>query len=168
MTQKTSLTAIVGKAPTRSTSPCLTTDQSGFTLLETTIALVLLMIVGLGSVSLFTFSIYNNSGGSDRAAALAIGQEALETLRKAQFDPNSTSPLLAGGTRVQDDIVRSGRSFVLTTTIDDDPTTTAIDINAASTLKLITVTVTAQSSGRGWASGAGGTITLITQRTMAE
>lgn len=143
-------------------------SQSGFTLLETTMAMVLLMIVALGAASLFAFSIYNNSGGSDRATALAIAQEALETLRSAQFDPNSTSSLLTGGTTVQNSIVRSGRTFVLTKSVDDDPTTPAIDVNAASPFKRITVTVSSQSIGRGWASGATGTITLITQRTMAE
>jgi Tfp pilus assembly protein PilV len=143
-------------------------SQSGFTLLEVTIALVLMMIVALGSASLFTFSIYNNSAGSDRASALAIAQEALETFRSAQFDPTATSTLLAGGTTVQTNIVRSGRVFVLTKTIDDDPSTTAVDINTASTLKLITVSVTPQSIGQGWGSGTTGTVTLMTQRTLAE
>jgi len=143
-------------------------SQSGFTLLEVTIALVLMMIVALGSASLFTFSIYNNSAGTDRASALAIAQEALETLRSAQFDPRTTSTLLAGGSTVQSNIVRSGRIFVLTKTIDDNPSTTAVDVNTASTLKLITVSVTPQSIGQGWGSGTTGTVTLTTQRTMAE
>jgi hypothetical protein len=124
--------------------------------------------VALGSASLFTFSIYNNSAGSDRASALAIAQEALETLRNAQFDPTATSALLAGGTTVQANIVRSGRVFVLTKTIDDNPSTTAVDINTATTLKLITVSVTPQSIGKGWGSGTTGTVTLMTQRTIAE
>jgi len=143
-------------------------SQSGFTLLEVTIALVLMMIVALGSASLFTFSIYNNSAGTDRASALAIAQEALETLRSAQFDPRTTSTLLAGGSTVQSNIVRSGRIFFLTKTIDDNPSTTAVDVNTASTLKLITVSVTPQSIGQGWGSGTTGTVTLTTQRTMAE
>ncbi|HEV8366514.1 MAG TPA: type II secretion system protein [Pyrinomonadaceae bacterium] len=147
---------------------CAGLSQSGFTLLEVTIALVLMMIVALGSASLFSFSIYNNSAGSDRASALAIAQEAFETLRSAQFDPTTTSALLAGGSSVQSNIVRSGRVFVLTKTIDDNPSTTAVDVNTASTLKLITVSVTPESIGRGWGSGNTGTVTLMTQRTMAE
>jgi Tfp pilus assembly protein PilV len=143
-------------------------NESGFTLLETTLALVLLMIVSLGSMSLFSFSIYNNSAAGDRATCLAIAQEALETLRTAQFDPQTTSPLLTGGTTTQSGIVRSGRVFTLTKTIDDNPATTAVDVNAATTLKLITVTVSSQRIARGWASGTAGTITLMTQRTQAE
>jgi Tfp pilus assembly protein PilV len=72
-------------------------NQSGFSLLEATIALLLMMIVALGSASLFSFSIYNNSGGSDRATSIAIAQEALERLRSAQFNSTTTDPSLNGG-----------------------------------------------------------------------
>jgi len=127
---------------------------------------LLLMIVSLGTMSLFSFSIYNNTAAGDRATCLAVAQEALETLRTAQFDPSATSSLLAGGTTTQTNISRSGRLFTLTKTIDDNPATTAVDVNTASTLKLITVTVSSQSTARGWTSA--GSVTLMTQRTQAE
>jgi hypothetical protein len=85
-------------------------------------------------------------------------------LRSAQFNQTTTDPALAGGTSFQM-ITRDGRVFKVTKTIDDDPTTSAVDINSTTTLKLITVTVASQSIGRGWARGQGGTITLITDRT---
>ncbi len=142
--------------------------EAGFSLIEAVIALLLMMIVALGSASLFSFSIYNNSGGSDRATSLAIAQEALEVLRSAQFNATTTDASLTGGTTVQPAVVRDGRTFSVTRIVDDVPSTAAVDINAATTLKGITVTVVPQSIGRGWASGVGGTVTLITQRSKTD
>lgn len=143
-------------------------DQSGFTLLEAVIALVLMLIVALGSASLFSYSVYNNSGGSDRATSLAIAQQSIERLRSAQFNSVATDPSLNAGAPVVSTIVRDGRQFSLTIAIDDNPATQAIDVNAATNLKGITVTVVPQSIGGGWAFGAGGTITLFTQRSRTD
>lgn len=142
--------------------------EAGFSLIEAVIALLLMMIVALGSASLFSFSIYNNSGGSDRATSLAIAQEALEVLRSAQFNTTTTASSLAGGTTVQPAVVRDGRTFSVTRTVDDIPSTAAVDVSATTTIKKITITVVPQSIGRGWASGAGGTVTLMTQRSKTD
>jgi prepilin-type N-terminal cleavage/methylation domain-containing protein len=132
--------------------------EQGFSLIETTIAMVLMLIVALGSASLFTFSIYNNSGGSDRAVSLAIAQQAMEALRGAKFNETTTDAPLNAGTVVQNGVIRDGRSFNVTRTVVDNSTT----------LKSITVTVTSAGIVTGWASGAGGTITLISQRSKAD
>jgi Tfp pilus assembly protein PilV len=132
--------------------------QAGFTLLETVIALILMMIVALGAASLFSFSIYNNSGGSDRAVALATGQQALEILRTAPFTSANTDARLNAGTVVQNNVLVNQRYFKITKTI----------VNNSTTLKTITITVQSQSIVTGWASGAGGTLTLMTQRTRAD
>ncbi len=142
--------------------------QGGFTLLEACIALVLMMVAALGSASLFSFSIYNNSGGSERATSMAIAQEALERLRSAEFSSTATDASLAGGTTVQNGVVRDGRTYTLTRAIDDDPTTIDPDINATSNFKSITIAVTPERIGGGWAFGAGGTVTLITQRARTD
>ena len=139
----------------------------GFTIVETVIAFLLLMIVSFGIASLFTFSIYNNSGGIDRASSLAIGQQALEVLRTAQFTSTATSSSLRGGTYTQN-VVRDQRNFTLTIVIDDDPSTAAFEVDPSTTIKKITVTVRSDSIGKGWASGSFGTITLTTERTMSE
>lgn len=143
-------------------------SESGFTLLETTIALLLLMIVALGSASLFSFSVYNNSGGSDRATSLAIAQQTLEALRSVQFNATTTHASLNGGTFAPIGVVQDGRLFTINKIIDDNPATDAVDVNATSTLKAIRVTVSPQSIGRGWAAGAGGTVTLMSQRAKAD
>ena len=142
--------------------------DAGFTLLEACIALLLMMVVALGSASLFSFSIYNNSGGSDRATSMAIAQEALERLRSAKFSSTTTDASWAGGTTVQNGVVRDGRTYRITLTIDDNPTTTAVDVNATSNFKSVTVAVMPERIGGGWAFGAGGTVTLITQRARTD
>jgi hypothetical protein len=149
---------------------CEDVTESGFTLLEACIALLLMMVVALGYASLFSFSIYNNSGGSDRATSMAIAQEALERLRSAEFSSTTTDESLEGGTTVQTGVVRDERTFTITRTIDDDPTTIGgvPDVNAASNLKSITIAVMPESVGGGWAFGAGGTVTLFTQRARTD
>ena len=132
--------------------------EGGFTLLETTIAMVLMMIVALGAASVFAFSVYNNSGGSDRAVSIALAQQALEALRGATFNGTTTDARLAAGTVVQNGVIRDGRTFRITKVVTDNSTT----------LKTITITVQSQSIVSGWASGAGGTITLIAQRSRAD
>lgn len=144
--------------------------QSGFSLLEACIALLLMMVVALGSASLFSFSIYNNSGGSDRATSMAMAQEALERLRSAEFSSTATDASLVGGTTVQAGVVRDGRTYSITRTIDDNPTTIGgvPDVSPTSNLKSITITVVPTSIGGGWAFGAGGTVTLFTQRARTD
>ena len=132
--------------------------EAGFSLIETTIAMLLMLIVALGSASLFSFSIYNNSGGSDRAVSLAIAQQAMEALRGATFNGTTTDARLNAGTTTQNGVIRDGRSFTVTKTVVDTSTT----------LKTITITVRTQAIVTGWASGAGGTITLMSQRSRAD
>jgi type II secretory pathway pseudopilin PulG len=140
--------------------------EAGFTLIEAVIALLIMLIVALGSASLFSFSIYNNSGGTDRATSLAIAQQALEALRSARFNSTTTDASLNAGTTVQSGIIRAGRRFNLTVVIDDNPATQAIDVNDGTNLKQITVTVVPQNIGSRWALGAaGGPVTLVTQRS---
>jgi Tfp pilus assembly protein PilV len=141
--------------------------QRGFSLLEATIALLLMLVIALGSASLFSFSIYNNSGGSDRATSLAIAQQALEVARSAQFNSTTTDIKLNGGSRVEE-VIRDERRFTVTRTIDDNPATPETEIDTNTNLKRITITVVPRSIGRGWAFGAGGTVNLYTLRSRTD
>jgi Tfp pilus assembly protein PilV len=112
--------------------------EGGFTLLETAVALVVMMIGGLGIAAVFAYAIKNNTGARDRAAAIAVAQQEVERLRNLRFND---AALTATGTPVPATVQSAGRSYTLSTRITD---TTA-------TVKTIQVTVTPQNSSDPWA-----------------
>ncbi len=60
-------------------------NDKGFTLIETTVAMLVMLVVGLGASSLFLYSVRYNSGGTQRSTAMALAQQRLETLRAAEY-----------------------------------------------------------------------------------
>lgn len=131
----------------------------GFTLLETVIALCVALVVGFGAISLFIFSVNYNAGASDRARALAIAQQRVETLRSLPYasvsNTNSTVPYDDGSAAAG---ASDRRTFAVTTVIEN----TAGVSNSRQ--KTITVTVRPNDAGR-WSSGA---VTLRTYRASHE
>ena len=117
--------------------------QRGFTLIETTIAMMIMMVAGLGVVSLFTYSIGYNSGGNDRAVALSIAQQQIEQLRSVQFTDSVLN--VTAATVLTPDTVSNGRTYRVTRTV----TGSNNDINGNPTLKTITIRV--DPSSPGWA-----------------
>src|SRR6478672_9413883 len=115
----------------------------GFTLIETSIAMVILMVAALGTVSLFVYSIGYNSGGNDRAVAIGIAQQQIEQLRVVQFTDSILN--VSSATVLTPDIVSNGRTYRVTRTI----TGSNNDINGNPTLKTITIRV--DPTGSGWA-----------------
>src|SRR5262245_47161024 len=112
-------------------------SQEGFTLLETSIALVVMMIIGLGATGGFFFAIRYNSASSDRAQAMSIAQTAIEKFRAIPFTDAS---LVAGTTtatvNVPSNDGSAGKNFTLTITIADKTI-----VSGKTTLKSITVQV---------------------------
>jgi Tfp pilus assembly protein PilV len=78
--------------------------NQGFTLIETTVAMVVMMIVGLGATSLFLYSARYNSGGTQRSTAMAIAQQRVEVLRGTDFSDAS----LAFGLATTENVVVTG------------------------------------------------------------
>jgi len=128
--------------------------ERGFTLIETSIAMVIMMVAGLGVVSLFVYSITYNSGGNDRAVAISIAQQQIEQLRSVQF----TDPILnvSAATVLAPDTVSNGRTYRVTRTV----TGSNNDTNGNPTLKTITIQV--DPTNTGW---AGQPVILRTIRT---
>ncbi len=124
-------------------------QQSGFTLMEACIAMVIMMVAVLGSASVFSYSINYNSGATDRELAMAIAQQQMEQLRNVAFTHTSLNAT-AGITTT---VVRAGRSYTVTTTIVHSNT-----ISGQPTMKTITVQVTPRASTLG-------SVVLRTQRT---
>ncbi|HEX8746170.1 MAG TPA: prepilin-type N-terminal cleavage/methylation domain-containing protein [Pyrinomonadaceae bacterium] len=145
--------------------------ERGFTLLETVIAFMVVMIASLGVVSVFMYSVNYNAGGNNRLQAIAIAQQKLEQLRAAKFNApvngvSKTDAILAAGTTTTSVTGTDGRPYTVTTVIDDDPSDAAVDTDTTSTLKGITITVTPGRGGPTWAANSTiSAVTLITQRT---
>ena len=116
-----------------------TQGQQGFTLLETAVAMVVMMIGGLGIAAVFAYAVKNNSGARDRAVALAVAQQELERLRNVPFHDaalTATATLPPATT-----VSNGGRTFSLRTTI----------LNTTTSLKTIQVRVTPLSNPNPWA-----------------
>ena len=58
----------------------------GFTLIETSIALLVIMVALLALASLFAYGINYNSAAHVRAVAMAVAQQRMESLRRGGFD----------------------------------------------------------------------------------
>ena len=110
-------------------------DCAGFTILETCVAMVIMFIAVLGSVSLFAYSIQNNSGATDREMAMAVAQHQIEQLRNVLFTDATLNE--TGGDGVLVTLDRAGRSYQVVTWIVHSNT-----VNGAPTVKTVTVSVT--------------------------
>jgi type II secretory pathway pseudopilin PulG len=119
--------------------------ESGFTLIEMVIALVILFIAVMGVFAAVTWATRYNRGNSQRSQALAVMQREIEFLRSAKFTPTTlstthnaqtTMPVcpaainadngsrdLSGGTRTDFRCGIDGTVYQVTVTIDDDPST---------------------------------------------
>lgn len=169
------------KSAARSTVPAngKRVGERGFTLIETTIAMVVMMIVGLGAASLFFFAASNNSGATDRELSMTIAQKRMEWLRSIPL--NDTTRDLAysypnGGLKataqaVTEDVTSGGRPYQVITTISDTDTDEDIAAESAAnpaTIKTITIRVMPMGGGPNWtrANSVFGSVTLTTQRAM--
>jgi Tfp pilus assembly protein PilV len=117
-------------------------SQSGFTLIETSIALVVMMVAGLAVSSLFVYSIHNNMGGNERALAMAVAQQQLEQLRSVDFD----DPTLAIGTTTLPTVTSGGRDYNVVKRITDETNSDG----TVKSLKRIAISVTPETGGPNW------------------
>jgi Tfp pilus assembly protein PilV len=130
----------------------------GFTLIETAIALLILMVVGLGAASFILFSLRNNTGASLRAGVLAVGQQQMEELRAVTFD-NVESAVTAGGGSPKT-VTVAGQQYTVATTVTYSPS------SASPTLKTIEIDVTPVATAQpGWIST---TVSFFTTRATLK
>ena len=132
-------------------------SQRGFTLIETTLGMLILMVAGLGVASLFTYSIRYNSGGNDRALALSIAQQQIEQCRTVPFTDTILNTQTA--TVVSPDTVSNGRTYRVTKTV------TGSNNNASGVPTLKTITIQVQPISAGW---AGFPVVLRTLRSSSN
>jgi Tfp pilus assembly protein PilV len=124
-------------------------QEKGFTLVETSAALLVMMIGGLGISVVFAFAIRNNTGSRDRALAIAVAQQQMERYRQMKFLDAGLTAHAATTTTVT---AGDDRAYSVTTTITD--TTTS--------LKTIKIQVTPLSNDEQWAQG---TVEISVQRS---
>ena len=129
-------------------------NEQGFTLIETSIALVVMMVVSLSMSSLFMYSFQNNVGGNDRALAMAVAQRQLEQLRSVSFDDAT----LAIGTTTLPTVVANGRNYRVVRTITDETNSNGTSKN----LKKITISVTPLTGVNSWQRTA---VVLVSHRS---
>ena len=114
--------------------------QTGFSLIEVVIALVVIMVALLGVVATLAYVITYNAGNKSRAQTLAVMQQEVERYRAAKFNSVTTdaysSPASPGLCRTDGlrDLTGRGAStcrvdavdnmaFEVTSTVDNDPFT---------------------------------------------
>jgi Tfp pilus assembly protein PilV len=131
--------------------------QTGFTLVETTIALVLMMIVSVGIAPLFVYATRYNSTAAIRAGALAIAQIKLEQLRATPFNScvSSTETLSVG------DPTSGFQTYTVQLTVANT-TTTLKDITLVVTPKARSTTGEQYAGPSGWMYGQ---VIIYTKRT---
>ena len=127
--------------------------QQGFTLMETSIAMVVMLVGALGIASLFVFSTQNNIGGGERALAMAVAQQQLEQIRSISYDDAT----LNVGT-VTSTVRSAQRDYTVARTVAQE---TNAD-GSARQLKRITITVTPKAGGPNWLSTP---VVLVSQRS---
>ena len=129
-------------------------DERGFTLIETCISMVVMMVAGLACTSLFVFSLQNNVGGGDRALAMAVGQQQLEQLRSVAYEDATLTVDTTTTTTV-----RTGeRGYTVVKTIALERN----DDNSSKELKRITLVVTPTDGAPSWTRSP---VTLVSFRS---
>jgi len=142
----------------------------GFTLIETSCAMVIILISLLGVAWAFTYAINYNAGNQSRSQALALLQQQVEQLRAAKFTPTVTDTLLTGGVKAPVSIVSpTGTRFRVTVSVDNDPYTLGVqdDIDVPNPVfKEISITSRLDSPSPGWQTALPTTVVL--RRTRAN
>lgn len=154
-------------------------SERGFTLIETTIALVVMMVVGLGAASLFFFAANNSIGAQDRELAMAVAQKRMEWLRSIPLNDTTRATaygypnggLKATAQPVVETTSNGGRPYKVTTTITDldtDTDNTATSNALPPTIKIITVQVVPLGAGPEFTrvNTVFSSVSLTTQRTL--
>jgi len=89
--------------------------QQGFTLIETAVSMVVMMIVGLGAASLFVFALGTNNSARDRELSMAVAQQQMERLRNTKFASLEATVMATGGANKT--VTSGGRSYRVVTSV---------------------------------------------------
>ena len=146
----------------RSVAAAKRSGERGFTLAETAIALLIMLIASVGILSLFSYAIKYNAGAKDRELAMAVAQKRMEWLRGIPYDADTRAKTYANGglaatNGVTETATSAGRSYTVVTKIANVVGATDAD----SKVKKITIEVTPDGANVALAQ-----VTLVTQRSI--
>ncbi|HVE59133.1 MAG TPA: prepilin-type N-terminal cleavage/methylation domain-containing protein [Pyrinomonadaceae bacterium] len=134
--------------------------QSGFSLVEVTVAMTILLVAVLGVFISFAFAVSYNAGNSSRAQALAILQQKVEQMRSAKFTPTVTDSTLTGGTKPAEVVTASdGNKYRIQVVVNNDPLAEG-KTELTTRFKEVSVTVTLERPTPGWQTAIPATIIL--------
>ena len=143
--------------------------EAGFTLLETTCAMVIILIAMLGVSWAFTYAISYNAGNQSRSQALALLQQEVEQLRAAKFTPKVTDTSLRGGSQAARTVTSpTGNRFTVTVVVDNNIGVTGVqdDVDVpAPTMKEISITTQLEAPSPGWQTAIPATVVLRRTRS---
>jgi prepilin-type N-terminal cleavage/methylation domain-containing protein len=152
---------------------CDLKNEKGFTLIEVTIALLVMTVMMMGVLTVFTYTVQYNRGNNLRSQALSVLQQEAELYRSAKFTPSVTDPDLQGGVKpVKTVSSADGTVFSVTATVDNDPGTTGtqtsetLSTGKACTLKEISLKVLPKNQEAGWITAE--STSLVIQRVRSN
>ena len=110
--------------------------EGGFTLIETSISMLVMMVGAFACSSLFVFSVQNNVGGSERALSMAVAQQQLEQIRSVTYEDTTLTAGTANFT-----VTSGGRNYAVQRVVENQTNSGG----SPKELKKITITVTPQA-----------------------
>lgn len=130
---------------------------SGFTLIEVILAGSIMIILCVGILTVFSYTIKLNRGENFRMQALSVLQQEVELYRAAPFVPGTTDPMLIAATKPStraNVLSADGTRFNVTTEwIDNDVTTPYPTVETSETnckFKEIKISAVLANPQTGW------------------
>ena len=141
---------------------------AGFTLIEVIVAAGLMIILCIGTLTVFTHAIKINQGNNLRSQAQSVLQQEAEYYRSLRFVPVGSDAGLNAGTPTRPNRTSSdGTVFTISVTITNKPLVTGVaSTDATVTLKEIQITAAPLVARTGWLSNLGTNMTI--QRVRAN
>ena len=129
-------------------------SDGGFTLIEVMIAGGIMIILCIGTLTVFSHATKINSGNNLRAQAQSVLQKRAEYYRGLKFIPVGSDTALNGTVEVNVGTETSAdmQVFVIYLTIDNDPVTSGVQTTGNDTTKFKEIKIRAvpQAAQTGW------------------
>src|SRR5258708_2848237 len=97
-------------------------SDAGFTIVEVILAGSIMIVLCVGTLTVFSYAVKINQGNNLRSQAQSVLQEEAEYYRSLKFVPSSTEADLTGGTKTRPNRTSSdGTVFAMSVVVTNDP-----------------------------------------------